>query len=172
MKNLLQKTYLGKKLMFTNDGWINATQTAKTFDKDIRLYTRSKQFIEYLDAMCDYYGETEEYFIKTIKGNFSGNEQSLPIFEGNDKSDVQNLHITQGTYFHPYLAVPFARWINPRFAVWCDDLMRQILTGEVEIRFKELQQGFDKLEEKHDQLYEQLKLYQRPPEDNEAPSLE
>jgi len=156
--NQLQKTYLGKELIFSVDGWINATQTARVFDKDIRLYTRSKQFKEYLEAMCDYYGKTEEDFIKTVKGG--------------DLSDVQNLHIAQGTYFHPYLAVPFARWINPRFAVWCDDLMRQILTGEIEIRFKELQQGFDKLEEKNDQLYEQLKLYQRPPEDNETPSLE
>ena len=26
----------------------------------------------------------------------------------------------EGAWFHPRLAVPFARWCNPDFGVWCD----------------------------------------------------
>jgi len=29
---------------------------------------------------------------------------------------------------HPRLGVPFARWLNVRFGVWCDDQIYQILT--------------------------------------------
>lgn len=153
MNNQLQKTYLGKELVFSSDGWINATQTAKAFDKDIRQYTRSRRFKDYLAATCEYYSKNEDDFIKTVKGKFN--------------NDVQNLHITQGTYLHPFLAVSFARWINPKFAVWCDDLMRQILTGELEVRYKNLRQDYDQLEEKHDKLFEELRLYQRPEENND-----
>ncbi|EAY28847.1 KilA-N domain-containing protein [Microscilla marina] len=167
MNNQLQKTYLGKELIFTSDGWINATQTAKAFDKDIRLYTRSKQFTEYVAAMCEYYGKDEDDFIKTMKGNFT----DMQKLHTDNESDVQKLHITQGTYFHPFLAVPFARWINPRFAVWCDDVMRQILTGELELRYKDLRQDYGKLEEKHDKLFEELRLYQRPEEHKDTPKL-
>jgi hypothetical protein len=157
MNKQLQKTYLGKELIFDSNGWINATQTAKAFDKDIRLYTRSKRFTEYLAATCEYYGKNEDDFIKTVKGG--------------NTSDVQNLHIAQGTYLHPFLAVSFARWINPRFAVWCDDIMRQILTGDLEVKYKELSKDYDTLEEKNEKLFEELRLYQRPQEDNETPEI-
>lgn len=166
MNSQLQKTYLGKELVFSSDGWINATQTAKAFDKDIRQYTRSRRFKDYLAATCEYYSKNEDDFIKTVKGNFNNDTQNLHIAQGGNKSDVQNLHITQGTYLHPFLAVSFARWINPKFAVWCDDVMRQILTGELEVRYKNLRQDYDQLEEKHDKLFEELRLYQRPEENN------
>ena len=68
----------------------------------------------------------------------------------------------QGTFLHPDLAILFARWINPDFAVWCDAIIKQILTGKIEIRYKELRQGFDKLEDQRDKLFEELRLYQRP----------
>ena len=30
---------------------------------------------------------------------------------------------------HPRLGVPFARWLDVRFGVWCDDLIYKILSG-------------------------------------------
>lgn len=41
---------------------------------------------------------------------------------------VQGGHPGQnGTWLHPKLAVIFARWMSPHFAVWCDKLIAQIL---------------------------------------------
>lgn len=34
-----------------------------------------------------------------------------------------------GSWFHPKLVVAFARWLHPRFAVWCDMQVEEILRG-------------------------------------------
>jgi len=34
-----------------------------------------------------------------------------------------------GTWMHPRLGVPFARWLDVRFGVWCDDQIYKILSG-------------------------------------------
>jgi len=151
MDQLLQKTYLGKEIVFTPDGWINATQTVKALDaKYLNGFMKSKYFNEYLEEYCLYHQVERDDVIKVVKGNFS-------------KSDQTNRSITQqGTYFHPDLVVLFARWINPAFGVWCDVIIKQILTGEIEIRYKELQEDFDRLEDQRDKLFEELRLYQRP----------
>ena len=159
MDNLLQRTYLGKQFIFTSNGWINATQTLKVLTtKRLDGFMKSKYFKEYLDAFCKYHQLNYEDVVKTVKGNFG-------------KSDPTKRGITQGTYFHPDLVVLFARWINPDFAVWCDDIIKQILGGEIELKFKGLREELEQLEEKQDILYEQLKLYQRPPEDNDTPQV-
>lgn len=152
MNNQLQKTYLGKEIVFTPEGWINATQTVKALKaKRLDNFIKSKYFKEYVQAFCKYHNLEYGDVVKTLKGNFS-------------KSDHSKLGITQGTYFHPDLAILFARWINPEFAVWCDAIIKQILTGELEVRYKNLQQDYSHLEDKHDKLFEELRLYQRPQE--------
>lgn len=159
MYNQLQKTYLGKNIVFTPDGWINATQTVKALEaKRLDNFVKSKYFTDYVKAFCKYHQLSYDDVVKTIKGNFS-------------KSDHSKIVITQGTYFHPDLVVLFARWINPDFAVWCDDTIKQILSGELELRYKDLHQNFEQLEEKHDRLFEELRLYQRPEEDNHTPEV-
>lgn len=39
-----------------------------------------------------------------------------------------------GTWAHPKLAVFFARWLDVRFAVWCDLTLDEILRGRVEVK--------------------------------------
>ena len=153
MDNLLLKNYLGKELIFTSQGWINATKTVEAFNKKgLENFMRSKQFNEYLEAFCNFYRLKKEDVIKTQKG-------------GNVKVNES------GSYLHPKLAVVFARWISPEFAVWCDMIVYGILTGELEVKYKELQQDFEQLEVKHDKLFEELKLYQRPDEENDTPQI-
>ena len=38
-----------------------------------------------------------------------------------------------GTWLHPKLAIHFARWLDPRFAVWCDEQIEQILSGSLKL---------------------------------------
>ncbi|WP_299452092.1 KilA-N domain-containing protein [uncultured Microscilla sp.] len=156
MNNQLQKTFLGKEIVFTPDGWINATQTIKVMKaKRLDNFIKSKYFTEYVKAFCKYHQLDYSDVVKTFKGNFS-------------KSDHSKTGITQGTYFHPDLVVLFARWINPDFAVWCDTIIKQILTGDLEVRYKVLRKDYDQLEDKHDKLFEELRLYQRPDENNQT----
>ena len=37
--------------------------------------------------------------------------------------------LSQGTWIHPELVVEFGRWVDPKFAAWCDQTIRQILKG-------------------------------------------
>ena len=37
----------------------------------------------------------------------------------------------RGTWLHPKLAVHFARWLDPKFAVWCDEQIEALLNGKV-----------------------------------------
>lgn len=150
--------------MFTPDGWINATQTIKVMSsKRLDNFIKSKYFKEYLNAYCEFHKVDKSKVIVVNKGGDLRNTD--PSKRVND----------QGTYFHPDFVVLFARWINPDFAVWCDAIIKQILTGEIEIKYKEIQQrmqqDFEQLEAKHDKLFEELKLYQRPDEENDTPQI-
>lgn len=42
-----------------------------------------------------------------------------------------------GTWAHPKLAVFFARWLDVRFAVWCDAVIEDILKGVAQVTIKE-----------------------------------
>ncbi len=68
----------------------------------------------------------------------------------------------QGTFLHPYLAVKFARWISPDFEVWCDDVIRKILTSEWEEKYHELTKAYQDIEDKAFDLYELLRIVQFP----------
>lgn len=162
-QKLLQETYLGKQIIFTPDVWINATQTVKVLEaKRLDGFINSKYFTQYLDAYCKFHNIRHEDVVIKVKG-------------GDTRTDYRNPVIGQGTFLHPDLVVLFARWINPKFAVWCDAIIKQILTGEIELKYKkvqqELQQDFDQLEDQRDKLFEELRLYQRPEENNDTPQI-
>lgn len=42
-----------------------------------------------------------------------------------------------GTWAHPKLAVFFARWLDVRFAVWCDAVIEDIIKGVAQVTIKE-----------------------------------
>lgn len=133
--------YLGKELVFTADGWINATQTAKAFRKKrLDNFLASKSFTEYCKALSELSSLKISELKKTVLGK--GKEQ--------------------GTYLHPYLVVVFARWIDARFAVWCDLTIRAILIGDLEVKYKNLKQAYNDLEDKAFDRYEIIRLYQTP----------
>lgn len=87
------------------DAWINATEMGAIFDKRPADWRRLPDAIEYLDALCRKYNVGKSHFIKTQKGKGGG------------------------TWFHPKLAIPFARWLSADFAVWCDEQIHDLLSG-------------------------------------------
>jgi len=97
--------------------YINATETAKRFNKDVREWKRSKQTTEYIEALSDV-GFSHTTLIKVVTGNFSDGRK-------------------QGTWIHKKLIIVFARWLSPKFAVWCDSVIEEILkTGSYSIQPK------------------------------------
>lgn len=107
MSKLIVSNYLSSKIIFTSDGWINATQTAKNFNKVAYEYLRSKSTQEYMKALAEHLNCDTENLRITKKGNTNEFEQ--------------------GTFLHPKLAIDFARWISPKFAIWCDKQIANIL---------------------------------------------
>jgi hypothetical protein len=92
---------------FTGEAFINATIAAKPFKKQASKWLENKQTEEYIEVLAESKNllTADLHYIK--KG-------------GNDKT-------SQGTWIHPDLAIFFARWISPRFAIWCDGKIKEIL---------------------------------------------
>lgn len=99
---------------FTTAAWFDATQVAKFFNKQPKEWLRLASTIEYIDQLIEFQiGE---------KPTFDKN-QLVTIKKGSSKNGG-------GTWFHPKLAVPFARWLDARFAVWCDLQIEKILHSD------------------------------------------
>lgn len=124
--NLITRHFKETPIVFNHDGWINATQTAKAFNKDIRVFMRSKNYKDYSNALKNY-----------------KNSDALKLhitFKGNTKKQ-------QGTFLHPDLLIVFARWLSPEFAVWCD---MEIVKNYFESLISKQQIVIDELVEERD----------------------
>ncbi|MCW8158983.1 DNA-binding protein [Stutzerimonas stutzeri] len=105
MNNVIPFHYQGQPVRFKSDGWINATEAARSFGKEPHEWLRLPDTKAYLDAMAKT-GIFPE-LILTKRGR-SG-----------------------GTWLHPKLAVAFARWLSADFAVWADLHIDALLRGEL-----------------------------------------
>lgn len=106
--NLIKSDYSGYEMMFNEDGaWFNATEAAAHFGRRVDNWLRLEETKEYIEALSRHLNSSHlRDLIRTKRGRHSG-----------------------GTWFHPRLAVPFARWCSPDFGVWCDIQIAKILSG-------------------------------------------
>ena len=91
---------------FRSDAWFNATQVAAKFGKKPDDWLRTadtKDYISAISQICDF----EENQLFSVK-------RGAPTNGG-------------GTWMHPKLGIPFARWLDARFGVWCDLQIEKIL---------------------------------------------
>lgn len=101
---IVTRTYEGHAIAYQDDGWFNATQAAAKYDKVPNEWMRLPATIEYLGALEAKYGKFPHFRTKRGVGG--------------------------GTWLHPRLAVHFARWLDPAFAVWCDEQIEALLRGK------------------------------------------
>ena len=87
--------------------YFNATEIAKQFGKLSKDYLDNKQTKEYILARCGKDNCPFENFVKVTKGGKH-----------------------QGTWLHQKLAIDFARWCSPEFAVELDDWVLHKLQEE------------------------------------------
>lgn len=108
---LITKTFNNVPFVFRDDGWFNMTKAAKQYGKTLENFMRAPSTLEYMEA---------------LSVNFTGK----PVVEI-QRGSGQYAHV--GTWAHPKLAVFFARWLDVRFAVWCDAMIEDILKGKAEV---------------------------------------
>lgn len=95
--NIIDLDYLGGGVSFTEDGWFNATAAAARFGKRVEHWLDNQETCEYIEALCNALNTRNSGdLIRTKRGKKGG------------------------TWLHPMLGVVFARWLNVRFAIWCD----------------------------------------------------
>lgn len=97
---------------FQNNGYLNATVVAAHFNRRVGNYLKSERTQEYIAALAEKLSVTSK---RATEDN-----QIVIIKQGGTE---------QGTWLHPKLAVDFARWLDPKFAVWCDEQIERILSG-------------------------------------------
>lgn len=107
MTAIITKTFNNVPFVFREDGWFNMTKAAQHFGKLVPKFLELPSTKEYIDALR----------------------------ENIQESDVYTAHRGRhgGTWAHPKLAVFFARWLDVRFAVWCDAMIEDILKGKAEV---------------------------------------
>lgn len=89
---------------------INATEMARPFGKKPCDWLKTEQAQRIIQEIAEVkkIASVENQLITTVKG-------------GNDL-------FKQGTWFHEDVALEFARWLSPKFAIWCNDRIKELLT--------------------------------------------
>jgi phage antirepressor YoqD-like protein len=133
---------------------INATSMAKPFGKQPSDWVRLKQSKEFMSTLSAVRGICGTDLVQVVQGGNS----------------------VQGTWFHKDVAIEFARWLSPAFAIWCNDrifeLFRFGITATPEMLLQaasnpqfvlemlnQVREGYEKgirLQAENDQLSEQL----------------
>lgn len=106
MNNPVVYDYKGSQISFMsgNNVMINATQMAKPFGKRSIDWLQNQSSIEYLNELSKVRKSTLADLVQVMKG-------------GNNP----------GTWMHEDVALEFARWLSPSFAIWCNDRIKELL---------------------------------------------
>jgi hypothetical protein len=113
MTDFVKATYHEMAVTFSEDGWFNATAVAERFGKRPNDWLTLPATKNYIKALERRYGKIP--YVKTRRG-------------GNNKTNTRNSG-NGGTWLHPKLGIPFARWLDDDFAVWCDEQIEGLLKG-------------------------------------------
>jgi hypothetical protein len=128
---LITQTYNGLAFTFREDGWFNMTHAAKSFGKRLDHFWDNAGTVDYMVALAEtlqvnplFPGITPE--VGSTDFTLLKNSLAAPRKGYHTKPEV-------GTWAHPKLAVFFARWLDVRFAVWCDAMIDDILNKKAEV---------------------------------------
>ena len=104
-------------VMFQSDAWLNATTIAKSFNKLPNEWLRLDSTKEYIKCLQDML-----FNEKALRDNPATEQNQLVITKTGGNPNEQ------GTWIHPKLVINFARWLEIKFAVWCDMQIEKLLT--------------------------------------------
>ena len=99
--------YNGTDITFlSEDGdiMVNATEMARTFGKQPSDWTKTKSAQDFIDSLSAVRKIFRTDLVQVLQGGKM-----------------------QGTWMHEDVALEFARWLNPSFAIWCNDRIKELL---------------------------------------------
>ena len=132
MSNLSVFQYSNAPISFrkeTGSLFVNATEMAKGFGKTTKDWLRTKQSEEFISSLSTVRQISPTGLVQIIQG---GNPE------------------LQGTWMHEDVALEFARWLSPAFAIWCNDRIKELL----QIGFTATQPTIEQLVENSDLIIE------------------
>lgn len=118
----------------SNDLMINATEMAKSFGKTINHWCNNSSTTEFIVALAKAQGiEPNKQYANLLNISVDGKSVSLSI------SDLAKIYPSliyvvkgglnqQGTWLHEDVALEFARWLSPEFAIWTNARIKELLT--------------------------------------------
>lgn len=111
MKNELKVfEYEGKSITFNlgnGDVMVNATEMAKPFGKTPWKWLELPSTKKFICAMSDFRSLAENELVISVRGGANVEER--------------------GNWFHEDVALEFARWLSPSFAIWCNDRIKELM---------------------------------------------
>lgn len=107
MTNIIKHQFQGQAVSFNTDGWINATEVAKRFNKRLDHWLENAETLDYVKALAEVTSGKKSNIVDTRKSGYV-------------KTSKARMDRGGGTWLHPKLAVAFARWCDAKFSVWCD----------------------------------------------------
>ena len=122
-------TYNNYEITFNlgnNEVMVNATEMAKPFGKQVRQWFDNLETHDFIEALAKARG------LQAIVGKRTSLNTShladiyptlIKVVRGGTPGEVQ-----QGTWMHQDVALEFARWLSPTFAIWCNDRIKELLT--------------------------------------------
>lgn len=109
MNVLTTFSYAGSKISFAAESGVrvNATQMAKVFNKRPNDWMRLDYTKEFLNTLSADTQIPVSALIQTVRGG----------------------NCEQGTWMHEDVALEFARWLSPAFAIWCNRRIKELLSA-------------------------------------------
>ncbi|WP_370870217.1 KilA-N domain-containing protein, partial [Rhodoferax sp.] len=105
------------------------TTASEHFGKRLDHFMASESTAEYLSALSELTGLAPRNSGSKV-GGLPYNHRTTALVV----AVPGNRYIPdRGTWAHPKLAVFFARWLDVRFAVWCDSMIEDIVKGIAEV---------------------------------------
>ena len=101
--------YNGSKITFNkgNAVMVNATEMAKQFGKQPKDFLKTEQTKKFIAALSEVKKILSSDLVRVTYGD------------------------NGGTWMHEDVALEFARWLSPAFAIWCNDRIKELLTTGV-----------------------------------------
>lgn len=104
--NQIVKHYHGNPITFLNKDslMVNATEMAKAFGKQAIDWLKTQSSKEFIDAYSKLKNVGSADLVRVTRGG------NMP-----------------GTWMHEDIALEFARWLSPKFAIWCNDKIKELM---------------------------------------------
>lgn len=138
MSNIIKYEFREQLYSFNLDGWFNATEAAARFGKEPFDWLVRRDTVEYIVALAAHHGNSgfvqELNKIKDLDGKSAKSRRQLYALvkrTGLVRTRGGAPENGGGTWMHPKLAVPFSRWLNVDFSIWCDEQIDAIIRNGV-----------------------------------------